>query len=124
MEDSILSNRPVFNININSEDLIRLVGPENIVRLCSVDRSQESESCKIITNLKKRLRAKGVEYRKVLEFNRQITGRIDKISKEKDVMAIDLCTAVKANIALAEEIRVLKSTACLNCHTTIHPNYW
>jgi hypothetical protein len=31
---------------------------------------------------------------------------------------------VKANIALAEEIRVLKSTACLNCHTTIHPNYW
>jgi hypothetical protein len=25
---------------------------------------------------------------------------------------------------LAEEIRVLKSTACLNCHTTIHPNYW
>jgi hypothetical protein len=58
MEDSILSNRPVFNININSEDLIKLVGPENIVRLCSVDRSQESESCKIITNLKKRLRAK------------------------------------------------------------------
>jgi hypothetical protein len=102
MEDSILFNHPIFNINVNSKDLIRLIGPENIVRLCSVDRSQESESWKIITSLKKRLRAKGVEYRKVLEFNQEITGRIKKISKEKDVMAIDLCMAVKANIALAK----------------------